>query len=58
MDTTNWILSIGLVMTTILQYYSPKNNQPNNTNGLLVNFGGNSYLFLAAAKMGLFKWDY
>ena len=45
-------------MPTILQYYSTENNQPDNSNGLPVNFGGNSNFIFAAAKVGSFTRDY
>ena len=37
-------------MPTILQYYSTENNQPDNSNGLPVNFGSNSNFIFTAAK--------
>ena len=40
-------------MSTILQYYSTENNQLDNSNCFLVNFGGNSnFIFIAA------KWEH
>ena len=45
-------------MPTISQYYSTENNQPDNSNGLPVNFGGNSNFIFAAAKVGSFTQDY
>ena len=36
------------------QYYYTEKNQPGNSNGLPLYFGGNSNLFLAAIKFGLF----
>ena len=45
-------------MPTISQYYSTENNQPDNSNGLPVNFGGNSNFIFAAAKVGSFTRDY
>ena len=58
LDTANLTISTGIIIPTILQYYSTENNKSHNSNGLPVNFGSNSYLILAPAKVGLFTQNY
>ena len=57
LDTDNFTISAGLVTPTNSQYYSTKNNQPDNSNGLPVNYGGNSNYIFTAAKVGSFTRD-
>ena len=45
-------------MPVISQYYSTKNKQPENSNSLIISFGGNSNFVLAIAKVGSFTQDY
>ena len=53
LDIGNLIISTGLVMPTISQYYPTENNQLDNSNSLPVNFCSNCILFYP-----LQKWVY